>query len=171
MRPNPRKICYRGALLSAVFAANVLQIFAQPFANEVLLGRMVEKHLTQLGPLNSISVMGSSAWLPPIKSDTASVLSYQIGVPSIKYDAHQQGMYLRRIMLPLLLVRRDQSQPDTLRYVDTLSYRQLRQVLRRSADEFRGEDPSFRGKWLIPLTSISLGTGITVALFYLRSRR
>lgn len=105
--------------------------------------------------------------LPILAPDSSSQATLQIGPATITYLPQDSGQFRRICLIPVSM---DSSLRDTLRYQDELSFRQMRQVIRQSPSGLKGEDPTFRGKWLYPFASILLGTGITITLFYLRSR-
>ncbi len=93
-----------------------------------------------------------------------------ISPPTITYLQREDRQFDRKIELPATISFEEQTVREVLRYEDIISYRQMRVLIRKSDKLFRGEDPTFRGKWLIPTTAIIAGTGITFALFYLRSQ-
>lgn len=93
-----------------------------------------------------------------------------ISPPTITYLQREDRQFDRKIELPATISFNDQAVREVLSYEDIISYRQMRQLIRNSDKLFRGEDPTFRGKWLFPTAAIVAGTGITFALFYLRSQ-
>lgn len=139
-------------------------------SHEVILKQLLSSKLEQVGPVRSVVSFHPQNWWPAFVPDTSAAVSLSVGQAVVTYSQAADKQIARDISLPVASLREEVRSLDTLRYRDLMSYQQMRSLLKSSPDHLRGKDPTFRGTWLMPFAGIVLGTGITVTLFYLRSR-
>ena len=107
-------------------------------------------------------------YLPSISLDSSSTAILQIGRPDLQYKKTDNKQYERYISLNLIH-QEGSMQSEVVEYRDTLSGKDLRQVIRTSPALLKGDDPTTLSRWVKPITLISGSIAVVVALFYIRS--
>lgn len=147
----------------------IVSLMAQPTNEEVLIQLL----RTSMKTFPAIQTIEASYSLPGIenlaRSDSSSY-TLSLATPTILYRRINRNQYSREIILPVVVQGDQTSHRKSLRYEDEIPWRYMRKLIRTSDKNFRGEDPSLTGKYLIPAAAILIGTGITTGLFYLRSQ-
>lgn len=139
-------------------------------SNEEIALELVTQKVTKTPDIGQIQAFFSLPGMNEIRVADSGKTTLSISPPVISYLRRADKQFDRKIELPATLSSDEQAVREILHYEDIISYRQLRRLIRNSDKLFRGEDPTFRAKWLFPTAAIVAGTGITFALFYLRSQ-
>lgn len=158
---------YRPFLL-LIFLGNMFCATAQ---DSVLLNQQV---IQQLGndfkqrpsrPTGKLSGEGAM-WFQPWETDTSGV-SVQVGMPVIRYEK-LDTVFSRKAEVTVSWTD-SIPQGTILRYSDTLTLGELRQVMRGSDTELQGDDPRWKARWMKPALWIAGSLTAILTLFYLRS--
>lgn len=139
-------------------------------SNEAIALELVTQKVATTPDIGEIHSFFTLPGVNSINLADSGKTSMSLSPPIITYFKRQDRQFDRKIELPAALSSGEQAVREVLSYRDIISYRQMRKLIRNSDKLFRGEDPTFRAKWLIPTAAIIGGTGITFALFYLRSQ-
>ncbi len=141
---------------------------AQPH-NGVLYQQAWQQFLSQTDTLpRSIEGFSLPDWQPNVSLDTSSAQTWRVLPPRIQYTPLDSQCYQRSFRWNLTVASTIQRDiPWT--YIDTLDRPSLKRILRQSPQALSGDDPTQSGKWGIPLAWIAGGTGISLALFFIRS--
>lgn len=144
-------------------------LHAQKGNEEIALELVAQKaNITpDLGEIQSFFALPG---IQSIRLADSGKTTMSLSPPTITYSRRQDRQFDRKIDLPATLSSGEQAVREVLSYGDIVSYRQMRKLIRKSDKPFRGEDPTFQAKWIFPTAAIIGGTGITFALFYLRSQ-
>lgn len=144
-------------------------LYAQK-SNEAIVLDLVAQKITDNPDIAQIQSFFTIPGMNAISLADSGKTSLSLSPPTITYVRREDKRFDRKIELPATITSAEEASRETLTYADTITYRQMRRLIRNSDKLFRGEDPTFRGKWLFPTAAIIGGTGITFALFYLRSQ-
>ncbi|MEL6627094.1 MAG: hypothetical protein AAFQ83_12515 [Bacteroidota bacterium] len=109
-------------------------------------------------------------WTLPISIDSQATQTLWVNPPTIVYLEVGKKMYERSMQQPYERVSGGERISFRHTYVDTLSQKEMRSVIRRSPEPLAGEDPTFGGQWGRPVAWVVSGTGIIFGLFYIRSQ-
>ena len=104
-------------------------------------------------------------YLPELMVDSTQEDVLQINGFSILYNPLGKGRYLRDIQIPINIAGKD----ENLAYQDTLSGKNLRKLIRKSPEVFKGEDPTTFSRWIKPAAMISASVLGIIGLFFIRS--
>lgn len=159
------------AFLLFLLAGNMGNAFlhAQPGNDEIALNLLLSTldARPDIGEINAFFNLPGTEHIS-LPDSGAAVMS--LSPPVITYQRRADKLFDRKVEMSATIASGDQATREVMTYQDSITYRQMRKLIRKSDKQFRGEDPTFRGKWLIPMVVIVGGTGIPFALFYLRSQ-
>lgn len=144
-------------------------LYAQPGNDEIalnLLRNAVESE-PGIGEIQSFFSLPGAENISMSDSGNAVI---SLSPPVISYLKRHDNLFDRKVEMAATIANGAHATREILTYQDSITYRQMRRLIRTSAKPFRGEDPTFRAKWIFPAAAILGGTGITFALFYLRSQ-
>lgn len=144
-------------------------LHAQQSNEEIALELIVQK-VNATPDIGEIQSFFALPGIQSIRLADSGRTTMSLSPPKITYSRRQDRQFDRKIALPATISSEDQAEREVLSYADIISYRQMRRLIRKSDKPFRGEDPTFQAKWIFPTAAIIGGTGITFALFYLRSQ-
>lgn len=139
-------------------------------SNEQIALELVTKKVAATPDIGQIQSFFTLPGMNSLSLADSGKTSMSLSPPTITYLKRQDRQFDRKIELPATLSSGERAEREVLRYEDIISYRQMRRLIRNSNKLFRGEDPTFRAKWLFPTAAVIGGTGTTFALFYLRSQ-
>lgn len=139
-------------------------------SNEEIVLELVAQKIAVAPDIGEILSFFAIPGMNSINLADSGKTTMSLSPPTITYSRRQDRQLDRKIDLPATMSSDDQAVREVLSYEDIISYRQMRRLIRSSDKLFRGEDPTFRAKWLFPTAAIIGGTGITFAIFYLRSQ-
>ncbi len=106
--------------------------------------------------------------MPDYHKDSLSSTLMVINEPFIQYQKIFPGLFERELTI-MVQFQDTSSRRKQLSYTDTLSKKEIKNVLKKSSSELRGDNPTLWGKWIKPATFIVTGIGVIFALFYIRS--
>ncbi len=144
-------------------------IWAQP-SNAEVVEHQIHSFIDTAGSVQGIQFLFPFPQTDRTRLDSTSTKTLRFSPPQVTYQTMKEKQVERRIVIPVLIQQDSSARREELRYEDQLSYARFRSINKESPEHLKGDDPTCRGKWLMPLAVILLGTGINLGLFYLRSR-
>jgi len=108
------------------------------------------------------------ALMPDYRKDSLSSTLMVISEPFVQYQKISPGLFERELTI-MVQFQDSSSRRKQLSHTDTLSQKEIKNVLKQSSAELRGDNPTLWGKWIKPATLIVSGIGVIFALFYIRS--
>lgn len=139
-------------------------------SNEQIALELVAQKVNTSPDIGEIQSFFALPGIQSIRLADSGKTTMSLSPPLITYIKRQDRQFDRKVELSTTISSEEQAVREVLKYEDIISYRQMRRLIRKSDKPFRGEDPTLRAKWLFPTAAIIGGTGITFALFYLRSQ-
>ncbi len=109
-----------------------------------------------------------SDYLPDIAIDSNRTEILNLEGFSIQYNPLGKKSYLRSIEIPVS-VQGKMLKQEVLTHQDTLNARQLRSVIKKSAEPFKGEDPTQYSRWIQPAALVGGSILAIIGLFFIRS--
>jgi len=114
-------------------------------------------------------VKGENAFFPEISTDSSFSWSLTLFPPSISYQKLRPGLFLRSFSQNYQL-EGEGIRSGRLLYADSLSKKDMKQLIRISPQGLKGESPTLANRYLRPGAWILVSTGTILGLFYIRSR-
>ncbi|MEM7367821.1 MAG: hypothetical protein AAF587_04425 [Bacteroidota bacterium] len=163
-------LCLRVQLLGLLlFGSSFFILCAQPHNGEVYQ-QLLQTYLSEHpGPYSQVEGQQIDNFVPSIQLDSSSSARLTIGFAEILYRPTDKNQLLRRLELSIQ-VEDSVLRSETLSFQDTLTPKAIHQIYHQSPKPLRGENPTRRAKWGMPMAMIVGSIGGMITLFYFRSR-
>lgn len=165
-----KKLFFRSFLLfiSFVFLTKANNIYAQTSNEHIYQKLLLDFHAKHPSPFKAIEGRFFRDYLPDIEVDSTQEETLRFEGFSIRYNPLGKKSYLRNVEIPLSLQSKVLRQ-EVLSYQDTLTAKQVREVIKNSPEPFKGEDPTNYTRWLKPSGLVGGSILAIVGLFFIRS--
>lgn len=100
--------------------------------------------------------------------DSGSATNLVVLPPQIDYTRLAKQRFVRNLSMELEYTQDSLSRSHSIKYTDTLSPHELRQIRRESPSGWKGENPSRWAKTFTPMLVSVASVGIIVLLYYFR---
>lgn len=153
-------------LLGGVWSLNLQAQLHNGLIYQQLLTEYLSNHP---GPYQQVDGQLLAEYAPTILVDSTANTRLSIGFAEIQYRALDSGLVQRYFELS---VQTEDSvmRSETLTHRDTLMQKSLQHIFRQSPKTLRGENPTRRARWGMPIAFIAGSVGGIITLFYFRSR-
>lgn len=155
--------------LASIGIAWLLYIFplaAQPHNLRLADSLLLDWQQSQQARFKSVQAPSSIAL--SLAVDSSSSTNMVLLPPKIGYTRLGKQGFVRNLSLELEYNEDSLSRTHSIKYTDTLSPRQLRQIRKESPQGWKGENPSRWAKTFTPMLVSVASVGIIVSLYYFR---
>ncbi len=146
------------------------EITAQQHNGEIF-SDLLQDHLLHIDTsLKEVKGNWAVDYLPGISFDTLSGIGLQLGDPIISYKKiSSKSRHYQRLLSFSSTLSTKPPETQMITFTDTLELNEIKEVIKKSPKELKGDKPTIMSKWIRPALLISLSTTVIIALFFVRS--